>query len=179
MRYEVQRLKALKRHKERRKTQEQSVAQNHHSFKGQWSAGGSGSGVGIVGFGGGSGVVGGSGSSAVISSGHSHTLGHHTHTIGTASNLGAAYNGGSQVVSGGGISILMVDDVPEIPGETPDWDEFRAEISGRLHGMECCIGCRRFYHPYTQLEQDKLQDEIDELRAEVLHPLEVLALEAA
>ena len=52
-------------------------------------------------------------------------------------------------------------------------------MSGRVNGMECCIGCGRFYHPYAQLEEEKLQDEIDELRAEVLHPLEVLALEAA
>jgi hypothetical protein len=73
---------------------------------------------------------------------------------------------------------LEIPNIP-IPSESPEWDEFRAELAGRVNGMECCLGCSRFYHPYKDQERDELQEEIDELRAEVLSPLEVLAHEAS
>jgi hypothetical protein len=91
-------------------------------------------------------------------------VGSHTHSI--------AIGGGGC----GGSTTIEVPEIP-IPPKEPNWDAFRAELTGRVNGMECCLRCGRFYHPYVGLEQEELQERIDELRAEVLSPLEVLAHE--
>lgn len=76
------------------------------------------------------------------------------------------------------LGIRIGTDEKPMPEKPASWRDYRIEIDGRANGVECCIGCGRLYHPHVHDEAEALTDEIDRLRAEVLHPLEVLALEA-
>ena len=76
------------------------------------------------------------------------------------------------------LGIRIGEEDERLPEKPASWRDYRIEIEGRANGTECCIGCGRLYHPHVYDESAALTDEIDKLRTEVLHPLEVLALEA-
>ena len=57
----------------------------------------------------------------------------------------------------------------------PPHDEYRVELAGRLNGMECCLGCNRYYNPYLKHEIAQIEEEIENLRCEAYSPLELLA----
>ena len=85
--------------------------------------------------------------------------------------------GGSSTGSGGNITITGGNSwnfQREVPPKMPSWNIFRSTLD-RPNGAECCIGCFRFYNPSGAQELDILLSEIDQLKLEVLPPLELLA----
>lgn len=173
LRYRKARLERIKVERKRKREQREAEERRRKAAAARVSASGGAGGAGGGGAGGGLLVINGSnagfysaGDSIVDISGDSLLGGI---TIGSTVTDATSYK-----------PSINIDDSldTEEPAEAPEWDEFRADITGRVNGMESCVGCGLFYNPYFDTEIETIEQEIEELKMEIYSPLELLAMEA-
>lgn len=61
-----------------------------------------------------------------------------------------------------------------VPDEIPEYQNLPSTIHS--YGMECCIGCSRYYNPYFKSDAETLAAALEAFESELFHPLERLGL---